>query len=175
MEDTVKEEVKTKKKPSSKEHIEELEQEVKSLSDQLLRAHAEFDNTKKRLESQRISDRKYASKYLIDQLLTPLSQLEKIVEMKTEDVQLKNFLIGFKMVKDALFKVLESDGLKQIDALDQPFDPNLHEAIETLEDKTKPSGINVEVVNQGYTYKEQLLRPAVVKINEWREENGENK
>jgi molecular chaperone GrpE len=95
--------------------------------------------------------------------------------MKTEDVQLKNFLIGFKMVKDALFKVLESDGLKQIDALDKPFDPNLHEAIETLEDKTKPSGINVEVVTQGYIYKEQLLRPAVVKINEWREENGENK
>jgi molecular chaperone GrpE len=107
--------------------------------------------------------------------MNPLSQLDKIVDLKTEDPQLKNFLIGFKMIKDQIFKVLESDGLKEIEALNQVFDPNLHEAIEKLEDKSKPSGINVEVISKGYMYKEQLLRPAMVKINEWSEENGEDK
>jgi molecular chaperone GrpE len=79
------------------------------------------------------------------------------------------------MVKDALYKVLESDGLKLIEALEKPYDPNLHEAIETVEDRSKPKGINIEVVSKGYLYKEQLLRPAMVKINEWSDENGEDK
>lgn len=175
MEETVKEETKVKKKPSQKEVIESLEEEIKALKEQVLRAHAEFDNTKKRLEQQRIQDRKYASKFLVEQLISPLSQLDKIVEMKTEDTQLKNFLIGFRMVKDALYKVLESDGLKHIEALDQPYDPNIHEAIEKVEDRNKPKSINIEVVSKGYMYKDQLLRPAMVKINEWSDENGENK
>lgn len=174
MEDNIKEE-KVKKKLTQKEVIQNLELEITSLKEQLLRTHAEFDNTKKRLEQNRILDRKYASKYLIDQLMNPLSQLDKIVELPTEDPQLKNFLIGFKMIKEQIFKVLESDGLKEIEALNQVYDPNMHEAIEKLEDKSKPSGINLEVISKGYMYKEQLLRPAMVKINEWSEENGEDK
>jgi molecular chaperone GrpE len=174
MEDNIKEE-KVKKKITQKEVIQNLELEIVSLKEQLLRTHAEFDNTKKRLEQNRILDRKYASKYLVDQLINPLSQLDKIVELPTEDPQLKNFLIGFKMIKEQIFKVLESDGLKEIEALNQVFNPNMHEAIEKLEDKTKLNGINLEVISKGYMYKEQLLRPAMVKINEWSEENGEDK
>lgn len=166
---------KPKKKKTQKDMIEELEGEINALKDQNLRIHAEYDNTKKRLEQQRILDRKYASKYLIDQLLTPLVQLDKIVDMKTEDPTLKNFLIGFKMVKDQLFKVLENDGLKEIGALNEPFDPNFHEAIEKIHNQDLEDGINVEVVSKGYIYKEQLLRPAMVKVNEWSEENGEDK
>jgi molecular chaperone GrpE len=174
MEDNIKED-KVKKKPTQKETIERLELEIASLKEQLLRAHAEFDNTKKRLEANRILDRKYASKYLVDQLITPLGQLDQIVNMKTEDPQLKNFLIGFSMIKEQIFKVLESDGLKEVDALNQVFNPNIHEAIEKVDDRSQPSGINIEVVSKGYMYKEQLLRPAMVKINEWSDENGENK
>lgn len=166
---------KPKKKKTQKDIIQELENQIKELNDKLLRTHAEYDNTKKRLDQQRVQDRKYASKFLIDQLLTPLGQLDKIVDMKTEDPTLKNFLIGFKMVKDQLFKVLENDGLKEIQADQKPFDPTFHEAIEKVSDKSLENGINVEVVSKGYMYKEQLLRPAMVKVNEWSEENGEDK
>jgi molecular chaperone GrpE len=166
---------KPKKKLTLKDQIELLEQEIKELKDKNLRVVAEYENARKRLDTQRIQDRKYASKYLIDQLLTPLSQLDKIVELPTEDEKLKNFLIGFKMIKDQIFKTLEADGLKEIEALNRPFDPNFHEAMEKIHDQSLPNGINVAVINKGYMYKEQLLKPATVKVNEWSEENGENK
>ena len=168
-------EKKPKKKLTLKDQIELLEQEIKELKDKNLRVVAEYENARKRLDTQRIQDRKYASKYLIDQLLTPLSQLDKIVELPTEDEKLKNFLIGFKMIKDQIFKTLEADGLKEIEALNKPFDPNFHEAMEKIHDQNLPNGINVAVINKGYMYKEQLLKPATVKVNEWSEENGENK
>lgn len=173
--DSEKVEKQTKKKSTSKDKIEALEKEVLELKDKNLRVVAEYENARKRIETQRIQDRKYASKYLIDQLLTPLSQLDKIVELETDDEKLKNFLIGFKMIKDQIFKTLEADGLKEIDALNKPFDPNFHEAMEKVHDQNLENGINVAVINKGYMYKEQLLKPATVKVNEWSEDNGENK
>lgn len=164
-----------KKRATSKEKIERLELEIKDLKDKNLRLIAEFENSRKRLEQQRILDRKYASKNLIESLLESMTQFDKIVEMKTEEPVLKNFLIGFKMIKDNLFKTLEADGLKEIKALHEKFDPNLHEAVEKLKDEQFDKGLNLEVVTKGYTYKEQLIRPAMVKVNEWSDENGENK
>jgi molecular chaperone GrpE len=164
----------SKKKPTLKDQVELLEKEIVELRDKNLRVVAEFENARKRLDTQRIQDRKYASKYLIDQLLTPLSQLDKIVEMPTEDDKLKNFLIGFKMVKDQIFKTLENDGLKEIEALNQPFDPNFHEAMEKIHDQNLPNGINIAVISKGYMYKDQLIKPVTVKVNEWSEENGKN-
>lgn len=164
----------SKKKPTYKDLINGLEKEILELKDKNLRVVAEYENARKRLDIQRIQDRKYASKYLIDQLLTPLSQLDKIVEMPTEDDKLKNFLIGFKMVKDQIFKTLEADGLKEIEALNQPFDPNFHEAMEKIHDQNQPNGINIAVISKGFMYKDQLIKPATVKVNEWSEENGKN-
>lgn len=164
----------SKKKLTYKDLINGLEKEILELKDKNLRVVAEYENARKRLDIQRIQDRKYASKYLIDQLLTPLSQLDKIVEMPTEDDKLKNFLIGFKMVKDQIFKTLETDGLKEIEALNQPFDPNFHEAMEKIHDQNQPNGINIAVISKGFMYKDQLIKPATVKVNEWSEENGKN-
>jgi molecular chaperone GrpE len=79
------------------------------------------------------------------------------------------------MINDQCFNVLFNDGLKEIEAINQPFNPNYHYAIEKVSNKEQPNGINLEVIQKGYTYKEQLLRPAMVKVNEWSEENGENK
>jgi molecular chaperone GrpE len=168
-------EIKKEKKNKLKEENDKLVQEVKNLKENLLRNAAELENFKKRINQERIQDRKYASKHLIFEILTPLDQLSKIVNMKTDNDMLKNFLIGFKMVNDQLFSVLEADGVKEIDALNKPFDPKLHYAIEKVSDESKDNGINLEVIQKGYTYKEQLLRPAMVKVNEWSEENGKDK
>lgn|SRR5690554_795103 len=168
-------EEKKERKNKYKEKIEELELEIKSLKEQNLRNYAELENFKKRMMQERINDRKYASKDLIADLLQSLDQLQKIVLMPTDNELLKNFLIGFKMINDQLFQVLENDGLKAIDALDKPFDPNFHYAVEKTNDKEKPNGVNVKVIQTGYMYKDKLLRPAMVKVNEWSEENGEDK
>ncbi|PKK93264.1 MAG: nucleotide exchange factor GrpE [Tenericutes bacterium HGW-Tenericutes-6] len=165
---------KKEKKSKHKEQIEKLEEEIKVLRDKVLRNAAELENFKKRTNQERIQDRKYASKNLISDILNPLDQLNKVVNMQTDSDLLKNFLIGFKMINDQLYNVLIQDGLKEINALNQPFDPNYHYAIEKVSDKEKPNGINIEVIQKGYTYKDQLLRPAMVKINEWSEENGKD-
>jgi len=162
------------RKSKHKEQIEKLEEEIKDLKDKYLRSIAEQENIKKRIHNERIQERKYASKNLVGDILSPLEQMNKIVSMKTDNELLKNFLIGFKMVNDQFYTVLEKEGLKEIDALNKPFDPNYHYALEKLSNKDLPNGINLEVIQKGYTYKDQLLRPAMVKINEWSDENGKD-
>ena len=174
MHEEMHEETKKEKRNKHKEHVEALEQEIKNLNDKLLRNAAELENFKKRIQAERIQDRKYASKNLINDLLTPLDQLDRIVNLSTDNELLKNFLIGFKMVNDQLFNVLISDGMKEIEAMNKPFDPNIHHAIEKVSLKDKDNGIVIEVIQKGYIYKEQLLRPAMVKVNEWSEENGKD-
>ena len=168
------EETKKEKKNKHKEQIEKLESEVKEMKDKWLRSVAELENFKKRMTQERINERKFASKNLIADLLVPLEQFNRAVSMETENDLLKNFLIGFKMINEQFYNVLIQDGLKEIDALNKPFDPNYHYAIEKESNKDKPNGINLEVIQKGYTYKEQILRPAMVKVNEWSEENGKD-
>ncbi len=166
---------KKERKSKQKQQIEALEDELATIKDKLLRNAAELENFKKRINQERINDRKYASKYLIGELLNPLEQMNKIVNMPTDNDMLKNFLIGFKMVNDQFYAVLKQDGLKEIEALNQPFDPKLHHAIEKTSDKEHADGIILEVIQKGFIYKDQLLRPAMVKVNEWSEENGKDK
>ncbi|MCF7931057.1 MAG: nucleotide exchange factor GrpE [Acholeplasmataceae bacterium] len=166
---------KKERKNKHKEQIEQLEAEIKNYKDKLLRNAAELENFKKRMNQERINDRKYASKNLIADILNPLEQLNMAVNMKTDNDVLKNYLIGFKMINDQFYSIFEQDGLKEIDALNKPFDPKLHHAIEKISNPDQPNGINLEVVLKGYTYKEQILRPAMVKVNEWSEENGKDK
>ncbi len=168
------EESKKEKKNKHKEQVEKLESEVKEMKDKWLRSVAELENFKKRMTQERINERKFASKNLIADLLVPLEQFNRAVSMETENDLLKNFLIGFKMINEQFYNVLIQDGLKEIDALNKPFDPNYHYAIEKESNKDKPNGINLEVIQKGYTYKEQILRPAMVKVNEWSEENGKD-
>jgi molecular chaperone GrpE len=166
---------KKERKNKHKEQVDALEKEINDLKDKLLRNAAELENFKKRMHQERIQDRKYASKNLILDLLNPIDQLDRIVNMKTDNDLLKNFLIGFKMINDQIMNIMQQDGVKEIEALNMKFDPKYHHAIETISNLDKENGIVIEVVQKGYTYKEQLLRPAMVKVNEWSEENGKDK
>ncbi len=163
-----------KKKNKYKALVAERDKEIFQLKEKLLREAAELENFKKRMQTERINERKFASKSLIADLLNHLDHLKMAVSMKTEDATLKNFLIGFKMISDSLYKVLEDDGLKEVDALNKQFDPKFHHAVEKECVKDKPNGINLKVVSKGYTYKDQLLRPAMVVVNEWSDENGKD-
>lgn len=159
------------KKLKPKEQIERLVVENYELNERYLKSKAELENFKKRNTEERIRDRKFVSSILIADLLNPLDQLKKVVEMETKDKTLNNFLIGFKMINDQIYQVLEKDGLKEIDALGKEFNPNFHYAVEKESNKEVENGIITQVTQIGYTYKERILRPAMVKVNEWSEEN----
>src|SRR5690554_237170 len=164
---TVNKKVKKTEKNKHEERINELADEVMTLNDKLLRNTAELENFKKRVQQERINERKYAYEPLLLDILEPIEQLSKVVNLEVEDPQLKNFLIGFKMISDQFVQVLKDNSVEEIDALNKPFDPRKHYAIEKTNDQTKENGINIEVIKKGYTYKDRILRPCLVKVNEW--------
>lgn len=172
--EVVKEETKKEKKSKQELKIEELETKVKALDDKYLRTLAESENFKKRIQAEKVIERKYATANFISELLIPFEQFDKIVEFPTDNDLLKNFLVGFKMIKDQFEQVLEKEGIKEIKALGEKFDANIHHALEKVDDKEKENGIVVAVLQKGYYFKDKLLRPAMVKVNEWREDNGKD-
>ena len=158
-------EEKKEKKNKQKEKNEALEQEILSLKDKLLRNAAELDNFKKRTNEERIRERKYASCDLVLELVNIISNLDKCVNMETDNEMLKNFLTGFKMINNQLFDCLYNDGLEEIKAENVMFDPSVHQAMSQEEDETKESGMILEVLQKGYKYKDRVIKPAMVKVN----------
>lgn len=146
--------------------IKELEEEIKILNNELLKKEADKQNYKKHLDKLRQEDIKYANMALIETLLTPLDQLNQVVSVKQEDKKLNNYLIGFKMINDQIFTILTDLGLKEIKSVGEKFDPNYHNAIELVNNKSIEDDIITKEILKGYTYKDRLLRAANVVVNE---------
>jgi len=156
---------KAKKSESPKEKIARLEEEVKELSDKLLRNSAELANFKKRTQEEKVQDIKYASSYLISNLLPGLTQLEIVCNMPTDNEILKNFLMGFKMVSDQIFTILKQDGLAEIKA-EGVFDPKYHQAAEKQKVEGLEPNMIIKEIQKGFTYKERIIKPSIVIISE---------
>lgn len=149
---------------------EQLEQEVADLKDRLLRNAAELENFKRRVNDERIQERKYASMKVLSELIQTLGNFDKAVNFETDNDLLKNWLIGFKMINNQIFNILENEGVKHIEVIGKEFDPRLHEAIGFATDETKAEGIVLEEVSKGYMYKDRVLSHSVVKINKLNQE-----
>ena len=160
---------KKNKKAKKLEDFEEyhlLVQEVANLKDDLLRNRADLENFKRRNNEERIRERKYALQDFLMELIDVIDIYDKAVNVKTDDEKLKKFLSGFIMINNRLKQILEHYEVRQIDALNKPFDPSFHSAIETVKvDGVEPNTV-VEVVITGYTYKDRVLRPSMVKVSE---------
>jgi molecular chaperone GrpE len=153
-------------KTETLDELEALKIELESAKDKYFRALAEMDNFKKRATEEGKRDRKYASQDVCDKLIDPIDILDAALKMQTEDANLRNFLYGFKMIRDMLFKVIEDEGVKQIALkLGDKFDPSTQQAIESHHSLSVPDQAVVKIVKFGYSYKDRLLRPAMVEIN----------
>ncbi len=151
---------------------EELEKKLKDANTQYLRLLADTENFKKRIEEEKIRDRKYASQRLLEKLITNIDIFDKAVNMKTDDQNLMNFLIGFQMINNNLKTILEEEGVKKINS-NGMFDPHYHHAVETDYDETKEEGAILAVIKDGYMYKDRVLVAALVKVNKKPEEKTE--
>ena len=154
---------KSKHKKSFK--IKELESELAEANAKMLRIAAEFENYKKRIKTEQETVFKYANMDLIDKLIQPLDQLRTVAEMPTENELLKNFLIGFKMLSDQIFSLLEAEGIQKISpTVGEEYDPMMHSALEKVE-STQPENTITKIIQIGYMYKDRLLRPAMVEVS----------
>ncbi len=154
------------KEKTPEDIILELEEKIKELKNTLLKEKADLENTKKRLEKERVTERKYAAMSICRSLLTPLDHYELALKHKVTDDANEKIFQGFKMIKDQLNKALENEGVSIIDALNEEYDPNYHQAIMTEKVEEVESNVVLEVLQKGYMFKDRLIRPAIVKISE---------
>ena len=152
--------------PTQEEIIQALEDEIKTLKNELLKQHANLENTRKRLEKERMIERKYAAMDVAKAFINPLDHFELALKHEPKDEETKNFVQGFKMILTEIKKGLEGVGVSEIDALNEDYDPNFHQAVlvEKLEN-VEPNKV-IDVLQKGYMFKERVIRPAMVKISE---------
>jgi molecular chaperone GrpE len=148
---------------------EELRAENASLKDQVLRAMAEVENVRRRLEREKQDATKFGVSSFAKAVLPVADNLERALQSAPEEARaanesLKNLCIGLEMTQNELKTALERNGIKMVDAMGKKLDPNLHQAMFEVEDPSVAAGTVVQVIQQGYTLHERLLRPAMVGV-----------
>lgn len=168
----MKEEDKNKKekdnKGKSKDKLTLLKEQLALEKEKALRAQAEMLNYRKRKDDEVSQLFKYANEDLILSLLPIVDNFERAIKLDDNDLtdELSKFLSGFKMIYGNLITILNNNHVMEIETQGQEFDPNMHQAIITEKDENKPAGVILEVLQKGYKYKDKILRPAMVKVNE---------
>lgn len=153
-----------KPKPNKNEEIQLLKEKIESLNNEVLRSKADLINYRKRKDEETSSLLKFCNGDLILSLLTVVDNFERALIL--DDEAFKSYLDGFKLIYNQIIDILNSYEVKEIEALDKVFDPMYHQSVATKKDESKESGIVLEVFKKGYTYKDKVLRPAMVIINE---------
>lgn len=142
--------------------IAELAAERDQYLDQLQRTAAEFANYRRRTEQSLIQDRKNATRDLMVQIAPIMDDFERaLANLPADDAQ-STWVEGVRLIERKLAGVLERQDVRKIDALGQPFDPAVHEAV--AQDPDNTDNAVVEVYQNGYTLGDQLLRPAMVRV-----------
>jgi len=133
-------------------------------NDKYVRAHAEFENIRKRMEKEKADFIRYASESLILDLLPIIDNLEIAEKHIKEAKDFKAVQDGVDMIQLQMQGFLKDIGLERMNTVGEKFDPHVHEPIETVEASDKEDGTIVAEMKPGYKFNGRLLRPAAVKI-----------
>jgi len=144
-----------------------LDSEKKRSEEYLTRlkyAQADVDNLKKRYERQMEQVRKYCTEPLIIELLNVVDELELAVKSGHSANSAEALIQGVEMTLKKMKKVLENEGVSPIECLGKPFDPSKHNAVAMTEKEDEEGCTIAEEVRKGYTMREKVIRPSVVKV-----------
>ena len=141
------------------EQIENQKTELEEKDDRLKRLMAEFDNYKKRSQKERENLYNSLISDIFQKLLPVIDNLEKAVSVKTED---KNYKQGVEMVLKQFKDVLNNNGIKEIDAIGQTFNPEFHEAIGSVADENLGEKEIKEEYRKGYMIGDKVIRHSLV-------------
>jgi molecular chaperone GrpE len=148
--------------------VTELEAELADCKDRLLRALAEQENARRRALREREEGIRFAASGLARDLLATADNLRRAIESvrdeTTTDETLRQLLTGVVATERALLETLAKHGIRRIDSLGEPFDPERHEAAFEVTDPERPAGTVAEVLQEGYLHHDRLLRPAMVGV-----------
>ena len=149
------------------EKLESLEKEAKESHDRFLRASAELENYKKRTQREMNDFRKFANESLIKDILPIVDNLERALEISygNNEKALRGMREGVQMTLKGLLNSLERFDVVPIESLDQPFDPNFHQAVMQEESEEHPENTVSQELQKGYMMMDRLLRPAMVVVS----------
>ncbi len=147
-----------------KKELKKKDEEIARLKDQNLRLMAEYDNFRKRTEKEKSDIYTYAVKDALTKILPVLDNFERGLAQISEDQKDDPYAQGMDMIYKQFVKALTDIGVEPIEALDQSFDPNLHNAVMHVEDEAFGDGVVVEEFQKGYTYRGAVIRHSMVKV-----------
>jgi molecular chaperone GrpE len=155
---------------ASADRVATLEAEAAQLKTDLLYAKAEVENVRRRLEQQAEDRGKYAVAQFAKDILNVADNLRRALEAvpataRESDDAVNTLTVGVEMTEREMMATLERYGIKLVEADGCRFDPNFHQAMMEMEDISKPEGMVVMVMQQGYTIHDRLLRPAMVAVS----------
>lgn len=175
MEENKNEEIKEEKKAEEpkehkKEHkkdkkLEELQNEINTLKDKNMRIAAEMVNTLRRKDEETTRLLKYSNESLITELLPVIDNFERAINVDAKTTDIESYQKGMTMIYNSLKNILEKFEVKEIEAIDKEFDPSYHQAVMQEEKEGTKENIVIEVLQKGYTYKDKVIRPAMVKVS----------
>ena len=171
---TQKAEPKEKKDSSAKEETAEIK--LKAVEEKLLRAMAETENQRRRLEKERQEAFEFGGFTFAKESLSLLDNIDRAINSFKNDSTLKNnkdldkIVEGIEIVKKDLVSIFKKNSIEAIECLNKKFDPNFHQAMLEIEDNTKEAGTVIQEIQKGYMMKDRLLRPSLVGVTKKREQ-----
>lgn len=151
--------------------LDRMEKEASDLKDRLVRAHAEMENLRKRTQKDVSDAREYSIAGFAREMVAVADNLRRALESvpenarKSEEAGFKVLIEGVEMTERAMAQALEKHGVRKIEALNERFDPNLHQAMFEIPNGDVPQNTVLQVVQDGYVIGGRCLRPAMVGVS----------
>ena len=156
------------------ETIDTLKKELSENKDKLLRSLAESENTRKQMEKIRIETSKYGIQPLAREILNVVDNFNRALNLKDDNNE-KSLEEGLTLIQKDILSILEKFNVKKIKALGEDFNANFHQAMFEKETNEFEGGKVCEIVQDGYTFHDRLLRPVLVGVAKKSNENNNDK
>jgi len=150
--------------PTVEEQLAAAQAEAEDYKDRWLRSQAEFANARKRMEKQRLDTYTNATVNVMDKLLPIVDDFDRAMENLPAEISENSWLEGIQLVQRKLLATLENFNVTSIEAIGEPFDPNLHEAITQEPTDEYESGAVCRVLQAGYKIGDRVIRPSLVVV-----------
>ena len=146
--------------------IQDLTAQLEEFKDKFLRAHAEMDNMKKRMQREKQDIVKFATERLLRDFLLVYDAVEKSISMALDlHPDDENFIQGLRMTEKLMLETLKKNHVEPIETENMPFDPNYHEAMMQVMRPDVVQGMVVDEIEKGFMLHDRVLRPAKVSVS----------
>lgn len=154
-----------KKEAVNDKAYEALKADFESKDLQLKRMVADFENFRRRQSTEREEFLKMASKDLLMDLLPVLDNFERAINASRDATEVSSVIAGIELIQKQLLEAMKKNGLEAIEALDNPFDPNYHEAVQQIVNDEREDQTVINELQKGYTLNGKVLRPSMVVVS----------